>query len=282
MTPTLRRGLGAFFLAVMALSAAYSDNSWGLRDRYPPPASRAAPDPAQPPAGTPIRLRSLPWWEPVATLQGRGSGTSSPFRIADEAVQWRVVWSCPAGRLRMQAIRDGEPVGRRDLVPEQRCAGQATGFSVARGELALRVRTGGAWRATIEQQVDRPKVEPPLPQMSAPGAAVLAAGRFYDVDRTGRGTVRLHRLPDGRHALRLDGFFVSINADLEVWLSLAPAPRTTAEAARADHVSLMELEATAGSMNVLLPQGLDPARFRSVVIWCEITRNAYAAAALSG
>ena len=35
-----------------------------------------------------------------------------------------------------------------------------------------------------------------------------------------------------------------------------------------------------GSMNYELPKDLDLDQFRSLVIWCEITRNAYAAADL--
>lgn len=281
MNPRLRRVLGAMFLLVMGLSAAYSNNSWDLRDRYPPPAARLAAAGGQPAAGVPVALRSLPYWEPVTTLRGQGDATTRSFRIGAEAVQWRVTWSCSTGSLAMQAVRGGEAVGRRDLVPEQDCAEEQQGFSVAEGELALEVRADGGWTAVVEQQVDRPKDEPALPEMSAAGASVLSTGRFYGVDRTGEGSITVHRLPDGRHALRLSDFFVSINADLEIWLSKAREPRSTAQAAAADFVSVAALEATAGDLNVVLPAGTDPADYRSIVIWCEITRNAYAAAALS-
>lgn len=280
MNATSRRVLGGFLLLVMGLSAAYSDNSWGVRDRYPPPAARVAA-PAPQAAGAAVALRSLPYWEPVTTLRGHGDATTRPFRIDGDAVQWRVTWSCSEGSMTIRAVRGDERIGRRDLVPNQPCTEQEPAFSITDGELALEVTADGAWTAVVEQQVDRPKVEPPLPAMSQPGAAVVATGSFYDVDRTGRGTVEVHRLPDGRQALRLSDFYVSINSDLEVWLTTAAAPRTTDEAAAARHVSVVALEATAGSMNVVLPDGLDVSGYRSVVIWCEITRNAYAAAALT-
>jgi hypothetical protein len=42
------------------------------------------------------------------------------------------------------------------------------------------------------------------------------------------------------------------------------------------------LKATAGSMNLRVPDGVDLGRYRSIVIWCEITHNAYASAPLRG
>lgn len=52
-----------------------------------------------------------------------------------------------------------------------------------------------------------PLVEPPLPEMAAPGSKVVATATMYDVDRVGKGTARIYQLPDGRLALRLEDFF---------------------------------------------------------------------------
>ncbi len=293
----LRRIGGVVIVAVMAASAAYSANTWGLRDRFLPPAARlsnrpvaAAPTAGEPPDATiPVtnptpapELRSQPWWQEVATLRGDGPTTTEPFVVADHSLQWRVRWRCHAGPFRVLPVRtSGDPL-RRPLADVRECSGKEdSGFSVRHGRYVLRVEAAGPWEMTVEQQVDVPMVEPPLPEMTAPGARVVRTATVYDVDRTGRGSARIYELPDGSRVLRLEDFFVSINSDLEILFSELAEPRTTPQIAGAPFEHIAFLKATAGSMNYPLPADLDLRRFGSIVIWCEITHNAYAAAALS-
>jgi len=63
-------------------------------------------------------------------------------------------------------------------------------------------------------------------------------------------------------------------------VSEAKAPRTSEEALDAPHVEIDRLKSTAGAQNYELPDSVDPERVRSVVIWCEPVRTAYAAATL--
>jgi len=278
--PALRQALGGLVLIVMAASAAYANNTAGIRDALPPPAVRAAPAESNgSPEGAGPALRSLPWWQPVAQLRGNGDATTEVFDVGPEAIQWRVTWTCAAGRFAATPLLGSGKRGR-EVVPETPCGEQDQGYAVSSGSLALDVEATGSWTAEVEQQVDVPKVEPLLPGMQTPGAAVLSGGDVYGVDRTGSGRVELHRLPDGSHVLRLVDFSVSINSELEVQLSTVPAPRSTADVVGPAFVSVAALEATAGTMNFVVPAGVDLARYRSVVIWCEVTRNAYAAAVL--
>ena len=180
----------------------------------------------------------------------------------------RVVPSRPSGEALPRPLADAP------------CPAEGTGYSVQTGIFALQVSATGPWEVTVEQQVDSPLVEPPPPGMDSLGAQVLATAAMYDVDRVGEGTVRIVSLPDGRRVLRLEDFFVSINSDLEIWLSEHPHPKTTPEAASADHRQVSFLKATAGAMNYELPPDIDLARYQSIVIWCELTSNAYAAATL--
>lgn len=285
---------GTVVLVAMGFSAAYSANAWGLRDQFRPPVTRLddrAPAPAVgvPDAGlavpnggvaTPAHdIRSQPWWQPLTTLQGDGPATSDEFAIDSHALQWRVNWHCERGSLR---VVPAEPSGQALPRPlaDAACPSQGTGYSVQTGTFVLQVSATGPWAVTVEQQVDSPLVEPPPPGMDSPDAQVLATGAMYDVDRVGEGTVRIVSLPDGRRVLRLEDFFVSINSDLEIWLSEHPRPKTTPEAASADHRQVSFLKATAGAMNYELAPEVDLARYQSIVIWCELTSNAYAAATL--
>ncbi len=125
-----------------------------------------------------------------------------------------------------------------------------------------------------------PIAEAPLSAMKAKAARVLASGRFYPIERRGRGKVDLYRLAGGRLALRFDGFHTSANTDLFVWTSEARRPRTTRQALRSRHYEFAPLKATAGKQNYLMPKGLDRDSVRSIVIWCEPIRIAYAVAPL--
>jgi hypothetical protein len=58
------------------------------------------------------------------------------------------------------------------------------------------------------------------------------------------------------------------------------APRSTRQYLSAPSKNVAALDITAGSMNFVLPAGVDPTRYRSVVIWCPIITSAYAAATI--
>lgn len=138
----------------------------------------------------------------------------------------------------------------------------------------------GPWKAVIDQQLNTPLDEPPPPELST--APVVGQGSFYNIEKEGKGTVRLHRLPGERRILRLEGFEVSQNTDLFVWLSEAAQPRTSAEAVAAAKVSIGNLKSTVGNQNYEIPPGVPTERIPSVVIWCEPVAIAYSAASLVG
>lgn len=223
-----------------------------------------------------VRAQAAPRWERVTTLRGSGDA-SHTVRIKDDAVQWRVRWRCSGGRFEVSqtpAPDEGNPIG------SGRCPGEGEAEAIDTGELELAVQTEGRWRAVVEQQVTDPVAEPPLPAMKAKDAEVLASGGFYPIERRGRGTAVLHELPNGRLALRLEGFSTSNNTDLFVWLSEAERPRTTKQALRSDHDEFALLKSTLGDQNYLLPKDADADSIRSIVIWCEPVRIAYTAASL--
>jgi hypothetical protein len=223
----------------------------------------------------PKHTGAAPRWEHLATFTGKGSATK-PVTIDRRAIQWRVRWRCePGGELEITATP--APPGGKPLT-RHRCPAHGTGMAIQTGALKLNVAGSGAWRVKVEQQVDTPLREKPLAGMST--GRRLAQGAFYMVDKPGKGTANVYRLPNGRLALRLEGFQTSANIDLFVWLSEARKPKTTADAFAAKHVVASELKSTIGDQNYLLPRGVDPDRIRSIVIWCEPVRNVYVAAAL--
>lgn len=219
-------------------------------------------------------LRSQPWWQQVGRYRGDGASEADLFRIAAGAIQWRVTWSCKRGRFVVRA--PGEP---RPLI-DAPCGERRVSELTKRPEGPLQVVAEGPWEAHVEQQVDVPLIEQPLAAMSAPGARVVASGDFYRIDQVGRGRVTVYRLPNGRYALRLSDFYVTANIDLEIRLSPLRRPRTTRDYLSAPAKLAAPLDVTTGAMNFVLPAGVDPRRYRSVVIWCPLITSAYAAATL--
>ncbi len=284
--PSRRRAVLAWLgLTAVLATAVVGSNVFSVRDRLfgsaipeaaPAVASRDAFHAVRPQAPVRTTLRSNPWWQDVTTLKGTGSATAWPFTIDKSAIQWRLTARCRSGRLVVLAP------GRPKPLVDTACTGAATvaETTVRRRAMRLKVSGAGAWSLDVSQQIDAPLIEPPLPAMTAPSVRKVATGRFYKVDKTGTGTLTLYRQTGGRHVLRLERFFVTPTSDLELRLSTSRAPHTTAQYVRSRSVLVRRLDVTAGSMNFTVPADIDPADYRSLVIWCAATASAYAAASL--
>ncbi len=257
--------------SVLMIALLFASCAGGGRD-VPPPGDDFGFPPLEEVTRGAALDRTAPRWENLTSAGGAGP-TTLDLAVAPGALQWRVLWTCDAGSLRLSATG-----AQSELLTDHLCPGRGEAFSIQTGPLQLAVEATGPWTATVQQQVDTPISEPPLQEMAS--SPVVAEGSFYEIDQRGKGTVRLYRLPNGRGALRFEDFWVSTNTDLFVWLSEAERPQTSAEAFTAPHVEIAELKSTAGSQNYLVPADLPLERVRSVVIWCQPIQVAYIAAEL--
>ena len=244
------------------------DGGDAITTTAPPTTATTAPRPEGP--------RTAPRWETVATFRGEGPLRSEPFQILDWSIQWRARWTCRAGSLE---VRTDPPPRKGDPIVDASCPGEGSAFPIHTGSLRLDVAASGPWEVVVDQQIDTVLDEPPLPGMD--GAVLVGEGTFTPVEMQGRGTARLYRLPDGRAAVRFEGFETSANTDLFVWLSEAADPRTSQEAVAAEYREIGNLKSTVGSQNYLVPTDLPVERVRSIVIWCAPVRIAYTAAPLT-
>src|SRR5262249_26978733 len=142
----------------------------------------------------------------------------------------------------------------------------------------LQVTADGPWHLEVAQQIDAPLVEPPLASMTPANA--VATGSVYRIDKTGQGKLTLYRDASGRYSFRLDDFYLSPTSDLELRFSPLDAPKSSQEFQNADSTLVGIMDVTAGSFNFPVPAGVDPTKFRSVVVWCSPIDSAYAAASL--
>jgi len=282
--PGGRRALAALGLVVVVAGAALGADLFGVRDRVfgsavpaarPAAVSRVADAGAGSATTSPGRtaLRSQPWWQTVITRQG-GASSALRFTIADGALEWRLKWTCAAGRLVIPSPSHPKPL------VDSACPAKGTANATRTGAASLHVQAGGPWQVEVDQHVDVPLVEPPLPAMGQPGSAAVASGPLYRIDEVGTGQATLYRLADGTYALRLDDFFVTANVGLELRLSPVEAPHSTKEYTSGPSAFVAPLDITAGSLNVAVPKDLDPTKYRSLVVWCPTVNSAYAAATL--
>lgn len=283
--PRGRPILGWLALVVVVAGAVLGSNMFSVRDRLfgsavpeaaAPVASRDAFRAVEETAPAPTKLRSQAWWQDVTTRSGSGPGAAAPFPISADAIQWRVRATCGSGRLVVRAAGRSEPIIDA-ACSKQGAVGYANDVSGTKG---LQVQADGPWRLAVAQQIDAPLIEPPLPAMTAPGTRKVATGSFYKVDKTGKGSVTVYRHADGRYSLRFARFFVTPTSDLEVRMSTRKAPRTTRDYTSAESALVATMDVTAGSLNYMVPAGVDPRRFGSIAIWCAATANVYAAASL--
>lgn len=124
----------------------------------------------------------------------------------------------------------------------------------------------------------------PSEQPSDTGPRTLASGELISHEHATSGTVKLVRLADGSHIIRLENLDTSNGPDLRVWLTDAPVKEGKAGWRVFDdgkYVSLGKLKGNKGSQNYALPREVDPSSYNSVSIWCDRFDVSFGAAELA-
>lgn len=148
----------------------------------------------------------------------------------------------------------------------------------------------------IDERVDEPLPEAasvadqPPPPGSASGVDMPIAsapeepvdryrGQFISRDHGTSGVVRIVELADGRRIVRLEGLETDNGPDLYLYLSTNPADGPEGDFDEA-YVNLGRLQGNLGDQNYDVPEDVDPARYQSVVIWCDRFDSAFGAASV--
>lgn len=133
----------------------------------------------------------------------------------------------------------------------------------------------------VEQLKEIPDMtmDEPMPPESYKPAAV-SSGQFMGRDgfHQGEGSATIYSQADGSYLLRFDDFSVTNGPDLRVYLTQAANPDKDQVAAG---LEIQSLKGDKGSQNYLLPEGFDPAKYGSVVIYCKPFGVVFASANLS-
>ncbi len=121
--------------------------------------------------------------------------------------------------------------------------------------------------AGLADQMD--EIAEPMPDGDAPEA--LRRGQFVDADNSHRGVGRatVYRLANGDHLLRFEEFRVTNGPDLRVLLTSHAGPTSHADLDAAGYVELGQLKGNVGDQDYPIPNDVDIAGQRSVVIYCR-------------
>ncbi|MFE0702031.1 DM13 domain-containing protein [Streptomyces sp. NPDC058872] len=121
-----------------------------------------------------------------------------------------------------------------------------------------------------------PSASSDVPSPSVPaeptGPVTVAQGRFITHEHATTGVVKIVRLADGSHTLRLEDLDTSNGPDLRVWLSDAPVKEGKAGWGVFDdgkYLNLAKLKGNRGDQNYPLPADVDWSAYTSVSIWCD-------------
>ncbi|MER5716372.1 DM13 domain-containing protein [Streptomyces sp. NPDC002132] len=148
------------------------------------------------------------------------------------------------------------------------------------------------WQDRTVQEALPGAAAPAAPPAGAPSASpspapqprTVAAGALISHEHDTSGSVKLVRLPDGSHVVRLEDLDTSNGPDLRVLLTDAPVKEGRAGWRVFDdgaHVSLGKLKGNKGSQNYTVPADVDLSRYTSVSIWCDRFDVSFGAAPLT-
>ncbi|MFI5495120.1 DM13 domain-containing protein [Actinoplanes sp. NPDC051859] len=117
----------------------------------------------------------------------------------------------------------------------------------------------------------------------ATGPVLVRQGTFVTHEHETTGMARLIRTVDGGHQLELAGLITSDGPDLRVWLTDQEVKTGVSAWKVFDdgrHLELGRLKGNRGDQVYRLPEGADPADYRSITIWCARFSVSFGAAAL--
>lgn len=108
------------------------------------------------------------------------------------------------------------------------------------------------------------------------------SGAFHTLAAPTTGTAVLHE-SGGQATLELRNLKTEVGPGLQVWLYQGTAPMKGAKdanIARGKYVKLGELKKFSGNFTFKVPAGMKLSNYKSVVLWCDNVKTAFAAAPL--
>lgn len=117
--------------------------------------------------------------------------------------------------------------------------------------------------------VSAPAAEERVAEPATAGPVRVSSGEFHAVAHPGTGDAIVYRLEDGSHVLRLENLDIFNGPALYVYAVAAEDANDDATVLDAGFLNLGPLKGNQGNQTYELPADFDPARYRSISVWCE-------------
>lgn len=117
----------------------------------------------------------------------------------------------------------------------------------------------------------------------AQDAITVASGDFRNADNVhkGSGVASISKNAAGEYVLSLQSFSTTPGPDLEVWLVKASGITTADQVLASEYLSIGALQSPTGDQSYVVPAGMSPDSYASVVIWCKSFSVLFSAADLT-
>ncbi len=111
----------------------------------------------------------------------------------------------------------------------------------------------------------------------------IASGDFCNADNVhkGSGAAFITKNAAGEYVLSLQSFSTTPGPDLEVWLVKASGITTADQVLASEYLSIGALQSPTGDQSYVVPAGMSPDSYASVVIWCKSFSVLFSAADLT-
>jgi hypothetical protein len=124
-----------------------------------------------------------------------------------------------------------------------------------------------------EEQAPRDSTSSAVPEQAAGSATAVpvrvSSGEFHAVAHPGTGDAIVYRMEDGSQVLRLENLDIFNGPDLYVYAVAADDANDSDTVLDAGFINLGPLKGNQGNQTYELPTGFDPAKYRSISVWCQ-------------
>jgi hypothetical protein len=124
-----------------------------------------------------------------------------------------------------------------------------------------------------EEQAPRDSTSSAVPERAGGSVTAVPArvssGEFHAVAHPGTGDAIVYRLEDGSQVLRLENLDIFNGPDLYVYAVAADDANDSDTVLDAGFINLGPLKGNQGNQTYELPTGFDPAKYRSISVWCQ-------------
>jgi hypothetical protein len=179
-----------------------------------------------------------------------------------------------AEMLKAEAEATKEAMAKEDAMKKEemvKAEAEATKEAMAKEEAMKKEEMLKAEAEATKEAMAKEEAMKKEEAVAGAGAMMIGKGAFTKVDAThfASGQASIDKTADGKFVVRFADFSAADGPDLYVMLSAHPDPRSSEEVMKDGSLELGQLSSQSGDQEYALPADYDPAKYKSIVIYCK-------------